>query len=102
VLAKTDPEAKTGQAFSGFIVDRDSPGVSVGRKEWNMGQRASDTRAVNFEDVLVPKEVHHYHLHYINAVNRLKINTVSECVVYSYACILKAHSHSHSMSGGSI
>lgn len=56
VLAKTDPDAKTGQAFSGFIVDRDSPGVSVGRKEWNMGQRASDTRAVNFEDVLVPKE----------------------------------------------
>lgn len=57
VLAKTDPTAKTGKAFSGFIVDRDTPGVSVGRKEWNMGQRASDTRAVNFEDVLVPKEV---------------------------------------------
>ena len=57
MLAKTDPDAKTGKAFSGFIVDRDSPGVSVGRKEWNMGQRASDTRAVNFEDVLVPKEV---------------------------------------------
>jgi acyl-CoA dehydrogenase len=57
VLAKTDPDAKAGQAFTGFIVDRDSPGVSVGRKEWNMGQRASDTRAVIFEDVLVPKEV---------------------------------------------
>ncbi|XP_028408338.1 medium-chain specific acyl-CoA dehydrogenase, mitochondrial-like [Dendronephthya gigantea] len=56
VLAKTDPNAKAGQAFSGFIVDRDTPGVSVGRKEWNMGQRASDTRGVNFEDVLVPKE----------------------------------------------
>mgnify|MGYP002803860245 CR=1 FL=1 len=56
VLAKTNPDAKAGQAFSGFIVDRDSPGVSLGRKEWNMGQRASDTRAVNFEDVLVPKE----------------------------------------------
>ena len=57
MLAKTDPDAKAGQAFTGFIVDRDSPGVSVGRKEWNMGQRASDTRAVIFEDVLVPKEV---------------------------------------------
>ena len=57
MLAKTNPDAKAGQAFSGFIVDRDSPGVSVGRKEWNMGQRASDTRAINFEDVLVPKEV---------------------------------------------
>ena len=57
VLAKTDPDAKAGKAFSGFIVERDSPGVTVGRKEWNMGQRASDTRGITFEDVVVPKEV---------------------------------------------
>ena len=69
MLAKTDPDAKTGQAFSGFIVDRDSPGVSVGRKELNMGQRASDTRAVNFEDVLVPKEVCLYALRAHNFTN---------------------------------
>ena len=69
MLAKTDPDAKTGQAFSGFIVDRDSPGVSVGRKELNMGQRASDTRAVNFEDVLVPKEVSLYALRAHNFTN---------------------------------
>lgn len=56
VLAKTDPDAKAGKAFSGFIVERDSPGVTVGRKEWNMGQRASDTRGITFEDVVVPKE----------------------------------------------
>jgi acyl-CoA dehydrogenase len=55
VLAKTDPDA--GHAgMSGFIVDGDSPGVSLGRKEWNMGQRASDTRAVRFENVEVPVE----------------------------------------------
>ena len=55
VLAKTDPNA--GHAgMTGFIVDADSPGISLGRKEWNMGQRASDTRAVTFEDVLVPVE----------------------------------------------
>lgn len=56
VLARTDPDpkAKTGSAFTGFIVDADSPGLSVGRKEWNMGQRASDTRGVSFEDVRVP------------------------------------------------
>ena len=31
--------------------------ASVFMQEWNMGQRASDTRGVTFEDVRVPKEV---------------------------------------------
>ncbi|KAJ7378127.1 hypothetical protein OS493_024792 [Desmophyllum pertusum] len=56
LLARTDPDASAGKGFTGFIVDRDSPGVTVGRKEWNMGQRASDTRGITFEDVVVPKE----------------------------------------------
>lgn len=58
VLARTnpDPKAPAGKAFTAFIVDRDTPGVSPGRKEQNMGQRASDTRGVTFEDVRVPKE----------------------------------------------
>ncbi|EEB17644.1 ATP-binding cassette subfamily E, member 1 [Pediculus humanus corporis] len=58
VLARTDPNPKTpaGKAFTGFIVDRDTPGITVGRKEINMGQRASDTRGITFEDVRVPKE----------------------------------------------
>ncbi|XP_052090961.1 medium-chain specific acyl-CoA dehydrogenase, mitochondrial-like isoform X1 [Mytilus californianus] len=58
VLARTNPDPKcpAGKAFTGFIVDRDSPGVTVGRKEINMGQRASDTRGITFEDVLVPAE----------------------------------------------
>ncbi len=54
VLAKTDPDASTGSAFTGFIVEADSPGITVGKKEWNMGQRASDTRGITFEDVVVP------------------------------------------------
>lgn len=56
VLARTnpDPKAKASEAFTGFIVERDTPGVIVGRKEINMGQRASDTRGVTFEDVVVP------------------------------------------------
>ena len=32
VLARTDPDAKTGKAFTGFIVDADLPGVIPGRK----------------------------------------------------------------------
>lgn len=58
VLARThpDPRAKPSEALSCFIVEADSPGVSVGRKEINMGQRASDTRGITFNDVIVPKE----------------------------------------------
>ena len=46
VLAKTDATAKTGSAFTGFIVDGDTPGITVGRKEINLGQRCS-TRAAS-------------------------------------------------------
>ncbi|KAG0234526.1 hypothetical protein BGW41_001125 [Actinomortierella wolfii] len=56
VLAKTDANARAGQAFTGFIVDANSKGITVGRKEQNMGQRASDTRGITFEDVEVPAE----------------------------------------------
>jgi len=55
VLATTDSAA--GHAgMTGFIVDADSPGITVGKKEWNMGQRASDTRGLEFVDVAVPVE----------------------------------------------
>jgi acyl-CoA dehydrogenase len=54
VLAKTDASAKTGAAFTGFIVDADSAGIIVGRKEVNMGQRCSDTRGITFDEVVVP------------------------------------------------
>ncbi|RUS73272.1 hypothetical protein EGW08_018967 [Elysia chlorotica] len=58
VLARTssDPKMPAGKAFTGFIVDANTPGITVGRKEWNMGQRCSDTRGITFEDVVVPKE----------------------------------------------
>lgn len=56
VLAKTDAQAAAGKAFTGFIVDADTPGVTPGRKEINMGQRASDTRGITFEEVVVPDE----------------------------------------------
>jgi len=56
VLAVTDPSAKPGQRMTGFIVEAKWPGVTKGRKEWNMGQRCSDTRGVTFEDVEIPDE----------------------------------------------
>jgi len=58
VLARTnpDPKAPANKAFTGFIVERESDGLTPGRKEINMGQRASDTRMITFEDVRVPEE----------------------------------------------
>ena len=53
VLAYTDQAAKH-RGMSGFLVPADTPGITVGRKENNLGQRASDTRGLTFEDVKVP------------------------------------------------
>ncbi len=54
VVAYTDP-AQRFKGMSAFHVPRKTPGIEVGKKEQNMGQRASDTRAVTFTDVKVPK-----------------------------------------------
>ncbi len=54
VLAYTDPDKGT-KGMTGFLVPRSTPGISVGKKEQNMGQRASDTRGLTFEEVAVPK-----------------------------------------------
>ena len=55
VLAYTDPSAGY-KGMSSFIIDADSPGISLGKKEDNMGQRCSDTRSVDFNDVRVPAD----------------------------------------------
>jgi acyl-CoA dehydrogenase len=54
VFATSDP-AKRHRGIAAFIVDRDSAGLRVGKHEDKLGQRASDTAAVHFEDVKVPK-----------------------------------------------
>jgi acyl-CoA dehydrogenase len=54
VFATSDPN-KRHKGIAAFIVDRDSPGLRVGKHEDKLGQRASDTAAVHFEDVKVPK-----------------------------------------------
>ncbi|MGB7971490.1 MAG: acyl-CoA dehydrogenase family protein [Candidatus Deferrimicrobiaceae bacterium] len=55
VFASTD-RSKGHKGLSAFVVPRSLPGVSVGKKEDKMGQRASDTADVLFEDVKVPAE----------------------------------------------
>ncbi|HUU01921.1 MAG TPA: acyl-CoA dehydrogenase family protein [Myxococcota bacterium] len=52
VLARTGQERHDGLTF--FAVDRDTPGLSVGKHEDKLGQRASNTAQVVLEDVRVP------------------------------------------------
>jgi len=45
-----------GDQFTGFIVERDSEGLTLGAEEDKMGIKGSSTRQVFFENVKVPKE----------------------------------------------
>ena len=49
VFAKVD-----GEKFSAFLVERETPGLSVGKEEHKLGIRGSSTCAVAFADCLVP------------------------------------------------
>jgi acyl-CoA dehydrogenase len=55
VYAKTDADAGH-RGISAFVVDADSPGVTVDKKEDKMGQRASNTATISFDEVEVPAE----------------------------------------------
>ncbi len=52
VFATVDP-ALRHKGIMAFVIDRDAPGVSVGKTEDKLGQRASNTAVINFEDVRV-------------------------------------------------
>lgn len=55
VMAQTDA-SKGSKGINAFIVEKNTPGVLVGAKENKMGIRGSDTHAISFTDVVVPKE----------------------------------------------
>ncbi|WP_243387121.1 acyl-CoA dehydrogenase [Bacillus kexueae] len=55
VFALTDPTSKH-KGTSAFIVEKDFPGFSVGKKEKKLGIRSSPTTEIVFEDCKVPKE----------------------------------------------
>lgn len=55
VIAQTDIEKKH-KGINAFIVEKNWPGVTVGKKEDKLGIRGSDTHSIMFTDVKVPKE----------------------------------------------
>jgi alkylation response protein AidB-like acyl-CoA dehydrogenase len=54
VFAQTDKEKKH-HGINALIVERDTPGFVVGKKEKKLGIRGSDTHSLMFTDVKVPK-----------------------------------------------
>ena len=55
VFATVDPSLRHSGIMA-FVIDRDAQGVSVGKTEDKLGQRASNTAVVNFDDVRVPAD----------------------------------------------
>ena len=56
VMARTDPAVKGARGISSFIVDSESPGITLGPVDKKMGQSGSLTCDVIFEDCRVPAE----------------------------------------------
>ena len=56
VFAVTDPEAGK-KGMTAFLVPTDSPGYVVDKVEHKLGQAASDTCAIRFDDLFVPDDL---------------------------------------------
>lgn len=54
VMARTDPANKSAGGISAFIVERGTPGLSLGKWDVKMGQKGAHTCDVNFENCRVP------------------------------------------------
>lgn len=56
VFARTDKGAQKHHGISAFIIEKDTPGFSFGKKEEKMGIKASLTYELVFENCRIPKE----------------------------------------------
>lgn len=56
LMARTDPSNKGAGGVSAFIVDANSPGISLGKIDKKMGQKGAHTCDVIFDNVRVPAE----------------------------------------------
>ncbi len=80
VFAKID-----GEQFTGFIVDKNTPGLSLGNEEHKMGIKGSSTRQVFLTDAQVPKEnvlgeIGKGHLIAFNVLNIGRIKLAAACL----------------------
>ncbi|WP_426058788.1 acyl-CoA dehydrogenase family protein [Hymenobacter sp. B1770] len=74
-----------GDKFTGFIVEKNTPGLSLGNEEHKMGIQGSSTRQVFLADALVPKEnvlgeIGKGHLIAFNVLNIGRIKLAAACL----------------------
>jgi len=54
VMARTDPDSRGAEGISAFIVEKNTPGLHIGKPEHKLGQRGAPICDVIFDDVRVP------------------------------------------------
>jgi acyl-CoA dehydrogenase len=54
VMARTNPGIKGSGGISAFIIERETPGLSLGKRDHKMGQQGAHTSDVIFDNVRVP------------------------------------------------
>ncbi|SEH46037.1 hypothetical protein SAMN05192559_101565 [Halobacillus karajensis] len=54
VFARTNPDVETKKGLSAFIVEKDTPGFSIGKAEKKMGLHGSSTVSLNFDQCKIP------------------------------------------------
>ncbi|MDB5267332.1 MAG: acyl-CoA dehydrogenase [Hymenobacter sp.] len=74
-----------GDKFTGFIVEKNTPGLSLGNEEHKMGIKGSSTRQVFLTDAQVPKEnvlgeIGKGHLIAFNVLNIGRIKLAAACL----------------------
>jgi alkylation response protein AidB-like acyl-CoA dehydrogenase len=83
VFAKID-----GDKFTGFIVEKDTPGFTLGAEEHKMGIKGSSTRQIYFQDAKVPVEnvLGEIGKGHLIAFNILNIGRLKLCAAALGAC----------------
>ena len=56
LFARTDPESHDARGVSAFVIEADTPGITIGATDRKMGQKGAHTADVTFEDVRVPAD----------------------------------------------
>ncbi|PWA21482.1 hypothetical protein CCH79_00003208, partial [Gambusia affinis] len=90
VMANVDPSAGY-RGITCFIVDRDTPGLEICKKENKLGLRASSTCPLNFDNVKVPEanilgEVSHGYKYAIGMLNEGRIGIAAQMVGLAQGC----------------
>ena len=84
-----------GEQFTGFLVERGTPGLTFGEEEKKLGIKGSSTRQVFFENVTIPKEnllgeAGKGHLIALNVLNMGRFKLGAFCIGGSKAAITES------------